>query len=640
MNRRVVILLVALAGLSCFPAVSSATTPPSGTPSHTPWRNPHLHGFARHIVSCAACHGLHGEGGGKNAPYIPRLAGLPASYLLQQLKDFRDGQRQYDMMNYMAHGLSNEFLARTASYFAGQSPPFAGSAAGEKAGAQANLALGRRLALHGDHNSRIPSCASCHGADLSGDPTHDAPGLAGQNEVYLDWQLRQYKDGERTNGTVEMPAIADHMTPRQMTAVSAYLASIRPQQVNAATAPVTPPKKPLAGSKQPPMYPVRGRQTALTRRGRYLAMAGDCAGCHTSNPSEPFAGGLPLETPFGVIYTPNITPDKQTGIGRWSFKQFYKAVHDGIGPGHEFLYPAFPFTDFSNVRRSDVRAIQAYLETLKPIHKKDRGTDLSFPYSIRPMMFFWRLLFFHPHTFHEDKNHSAVWNRGAYLVKGLGHCEACHSPRGLLGEVKQGQALAGGTVQGWHVPNITDNPRYGLSNWTVGDISHFLATGESPHVTTAMGPMRDVIHDSLQHLTRGDLRAMAVFLKSLNRQAPEVSVSTESEEVQPKNPYQGSQVYSDNCAGCHQADGRGVQGKFPPLAGNPIVTEDNPRDAIQMVLRGGFEAGTKARPEPYSMPPMGRWLNNSQVAAVVSYIRTSWGNHASKVRASQVNKVR
>ncbi|HYW02959.1 MAG TPA: c-type cytochrome [Gammaproteobacteria bacterium] len=639
MNPRVVIAFAVAAGLFLSaPLATAATGAPSGTPSHAPWQNPNLSGFARHVVSCAACHGSNGEGGGKDAPFVPRLAGLSASYLLQQLQDFRDGKRQYQVMNYMTHGLPNDYLAKIATYFSSKSGHFAHPAAGEPSRTQ--VELGRRIALEGIKSRGIPSCASCHGTDLSGDPSHSAPALAGQYEVYLDWQMRQYKDGERTNGTVEMPAIADHMTTQEMSAVSAYLASIRPQQVNSASARAASVPASPAAAKQPAMYPVKGKQTALTRRGRYLATAGDCAGCHTSSPDQPFAGGLPLETPFGTIFTPNITPDKATGIGKWSFKEFYTAMHDGLGPGHEFLYPAFPFVDFSNVTRSDVRAIYAYLQTLTPIHKKDMGNKLRFPYNIRPMLFGWRLLFFHPHTFEPDKNHSAAWNRGAYLVKGLGHCEACHSPRGIMGEVKQGQALAGGTVQGWHVPNITDNPRYGLSNWSIGDITHFLRTGDSPHVTAAMGPMRDVIHDSLQYLTRGDLRAMAIFLKSLNREAPEVSNVSESEEVTPKNPYSGKHVYEQNCSGCHQDDGGGVTGEFPPLAGNPMVQEDNPRDAIRMVLRGGFQAHTKSQPEPYSMPPMGDWLNNEQVAAVVSYIRTSWGNKASKVTASQVNRIR
>ena len=382
---------------------------------------------------------------------------------------------------------------------------------------------------------------------------------------------------------------------------------------------------------------------SVIARGEYLARAGDCVACHTARGGEPYAGGLATPTPFGTLYSPNITPDRQYGIGDWSEQDFWRAMHDGIAPGNRLLYPVFPFTHFTKISRPDVDAIFAYLRSLPPAATPNHPNEMPFPYNQRSTLVFWRALFFRPGRFQPDPKQSAEWNRGAYLVEGLGHCGMCHSAYNALGAVDPNAQLAGGLipVQNWYAPALNSSNELGLGAWTNDELAQYLKTGVSIRGAT-YGPMSDVVFHSLQYLSDPDLQAIAVYLRSQperaspsNKQRLEVSPQLAAELVQ-----QGKQIYVNHCAACHQLDGRGSGLQYPPLAGNPSIAMQPGTNAIRMVLLGGFQPGTKGNPRPYSMPPFGQLLDDHDVAAVVSYIRQAWGNNAPAVSPAVVTRFR
>ncbi len=382
---------------------------------------------------------------------------------------------------------------------------------------------------------------------------------------------------------------------------------------------------------------------SVIQRGKYLARAGDCVACHTARGGQPYAGGLATPTPFGTLYSPNITPDKQDGIGSWTEADFWRAMHDGIAPGNRLLYPVFPFTHFTRITRPDVDAIFAYLRSLPPVAKPDIHNQMPFPFNQRSTLVFWRALFFRPGEYKPDPKHSAEWNRGAYLVDGLGHCGMCHSAFNVLGATDQNAKLAGGLipVQNWYAPALNSGSELGLGSWSTGELVQYLKTGVSLR-GAAYGPMSDVVFHSLQHLSDGDLGAIATYLRSQSektspsdRQRVEVSPELAAELVD-----QGRQIYVNHCAACHQLDGRGSGLQYPPLAGNPSIAMQPGTNAIRIVLLGGFQPGTKGNPRPYSMPPFAQLLNDHDVAAVVSYIRQAWGNKAPAVSPAVVGRFR
>lgn len=380
-------------------------------------------------------------------------------------------------------------------------------------------------------------------------------------------------------------------------------------------------------------------QSSRVEKGRYLVQAGDCVACHTARGGKPFAGGRALKTPFGIIYSPNLTPDPDTGIGDWSKEQFRRAMHRGIDAEGDRLYPAFPFPQFTRITDADVDAIHAYLKTLQPVHKQRRENRFPWPFSVRASLIVWDWLYLDNARFERNPKHDAQWNRGAYLVSGLGHCGACHTPRNAMGARKTGQRFGGAMREGWYAPNLTGDPRLGLGNFSADQIAEFLKTGFSPVMGAASGPMKEVVHDSLQHLRMDDLKAMAVYLKSL---PPATSAATRVAE-QPEAPkvgrgYNGKHLFHEHCAECHGEDGSGRGSAYPPLAGNPVVESPNPANVIQVVRHGGFVAATQSRPEPYSMPPFGDALNRDQLLSVVNYVRNAWGNSARLVTEQDLNQ--
>lgn len=375
----------------------------------------------------------------------------------------------------------------------------------------------------------------------------------------------------------------------------------------------------------------------LIKKGEYLARVGDCVSCHTVTEQKLFAGGHAMRTPFGTIYTPNITPDNQTGIGQWTFEHFWQALHHGKGYKGELLYPAFSYTSYTKVTREDALAIYTYLQSMPAINQVNPGHNLSFPFSIRSTLYAWRLLYFTPGEYQPDSKQSEEWNRGAYLVKGLGHCNECHTTRNSLGAMDQKNPLAGGQIpiQGWYAPNLSTQAGGGLEGWSQEDLVSLLKTGLSSK-GGAIGPMADVVRNSTQHMTDTDLNAVAVYLASLP--APAIKPINPVEKAADYNA--GQEIYAQHCDSCHGKQGQGVDGIYPVLAGNPTVTEPTGVNAIRSVLLGGFLVTTKDNPEPYSMPPFAAQLNSGEVAAVVNYMRQSWGNNAAPVLASEVAKAR
>lgn len=379
---------------------------------------------------------------------------------------------------------------------------------------------------------------------------------------------------------------------------------------------------------------------ALIARGQYLAIAGDCAACHTQRGGQPYAGGRALTTPFGDVTAPNLTPDDATGLGQWSFADFWRALHEGTGRHGEPLYPVFSYTSFTKVSRDDAQAIFAYLRSLPPVNQPGRAPELPFPYNVRSSLRGWQALYFKPGEYQNDASKSAQWNRGAYLVQGLGHCNECHTTRNALGAMEPGKHLAGGQIpaQGWYAPDLSAQPGGGLAGWSNQDIVDLLKTGQSAK-GAAFGPMADVVRHSTQHLSDADLTAMAVYLQSLPPRAPAAAAQPVL-RVSEAGLAAGDKLYAQRCADCHGRQGEGVPGTYPPLAGNSTVTEPSGINAVRSVLLGGFAPATAGNPEPYSMPPFAQQLSDEDVAMVVSYIRQSWGNHAGAVLPADVSRLR
>ncbi|GAB3445567.1 cytochrome c [Massilia solisilvae] len=374
-------------------------------------------------------------------------------------------------------------------------------------------------------------------------------------------------------------------------------------------------------------------------RGEYLARAGDCMACHTARAGAPFAGGRFLDTPFGRVAAPNITPDTATGIGNWSADDFWGALHNGTSKDGRLLYPAFPYANYTKITRADSDALYAYLRSVAPVRQASPAHALRFPYNQQWALAGWRLLYFKPGVYEPDTRQDASWNRGAYLVQGLGHCNACHSSRNSLGASEQG--LSGGLIPqlGWYAPSLTADSEAGLGNWEVEHIVQLLRTGVSPRATV-FGPMAEVVARSLQHLSSDDARAMALYLKSLPASPATPAAEAPAGAEAERTIQAGKVLYEHHCADCHGADGRGKAPAYPPLAGNRALTMREPVNAIRVVLNGGFAPGTAGNPRPYGMPPFGPVLGDAEVAQVVTYLRASWGNRASAVTAQDVNRYR
>ena len=384
----------------------------------------------------------------------------------------------------------------------------------------------------------------------------------------------------------------------------------------------------------------------LIERGAYLARAGNCMACHTARGGANYAGGLGIATPFGTVYTSNLTPDFNTGIGSWSSAHFWRAMHNGRSKNGRLLYPAFPYTSYTQITRSDSDAIFAFLGSQPAVKQSNQAHALDFPFNTQAALAVWRALYFRPGVYQVDTSRNAEWNQGAYLVNGLGHCSACHSPRDALGGTPDRLALAGGLIpmQNWYAPSLTSPHEAGLGQWEVKDIVSLLRTGVAPGASVS-GPMAAVVLGSTQYLGEPDLEAMARYLKALPTPTPTPALGpAPAPKPRPTstqfNTAAAAKLYDQHCAQCHGAKGEGVSGAYPPLAGNRAVTMPSTENLVQMVLGGGFAPATAGNPRPFGMPPFVLVLDDQQVAAVISHIRTSWGNEADVIMPLEVNRIR
>jgi len=375
-------------------------------------------------------------------------------------------------------------------------------------------------------------------------------------------------------------------------------------------------------------------QAGDARRGAYLAVLGDCAGCHTKPNGPAFAGGLPFHAQFGTVYSTNITPDRQTGIGAWAEDDFYRALHDGIAPGGRHLYPALPYIYFWRITRQDTDDLFAYLKSVKPVSQGPTPNKLMFPVNLRFGLLFWNALFFHKTPPAIPANASAQWKRGEYLVNGLGHCGGCHTPKNVLFGDKAGQELTGGTVDNWYAANLTGSKRDGLGSWHRDDVVRFLATGRN-HYATAAGSMQEKVTSSTSHMQDNDLAAIAVYLKSLPAKPAPVPASPE-----PKQMKAGAAVFAENCVACHGEPAKpGALPDYPHLGGDTLVLGHDPSTVIRIILEGAQSAQTPRETPTFSMPAFAT-LSDQKIADVATYLRNSWGNRAPAVSRKDVKQLR
>ena len=389
---------------------------------------------------------------------------------------------------------------------------------------------------------------------------------------------------------------------------------------------------PVLAASSPPLSAAE-QQT----RGAYLARAGNCAGCHTALGGLAYAGGRELPTPFGTFVTPNITSDRDTGIGAWTTEDFWRAMHHGKGRDGKLLYPAFPYTEYTKITRDDTDAIFSYLQSIAPFAQVRAPDHLKFPYNVRALLYFWRALYFKPGVYRPMPNQNAEWNRGAYLVQGLGHCNACHATRNALGAAG-GAALGGGQVAGrsWYAPSLTSSAEAGSAHLPIEEIAALLSTGQSRKSSVA-GPMAEVVLQSLQYLSAADIGAMAIYLKSLPDTNTTPATFKELTAHETPRIFKGEKIYDQHCKDCHGTAGEGAAGAYPPLAANRSVTLPSPLNTIRSVLDGGYAPSTAGNPRPYGMPPFAHTLSSEEIALVVSYVRNTWGNRASLVTAVDVD---
>jgi len=377
-------------------------------------------------------------------------------------------------------------------------------------------------------------------------------------------------------------------------------------------------------------------------RGAYLARAGNCAACHTDRGGAAFAGGKGIATPFGTVYASNLTPDARTGIGTWSASQFWRALHNGRSADGRLLYPAFPYPNFTEITRADADALFAFLRARVPVTQVNRPHALRFPYDLQASLAVWRALFFAPGVYEPEVERSVQWNRGAYLVRALGHCAACHSPRNAFGATRDSLELSGGLIplQNWYAPSLASGAEAGVADWSNAEVAALLKTGFTPR-GAALGPMAEVVFRSTQYLNDGDIAAMTEFLRSLPQTPRHAAVAAAlAKEVR----VHGEALYKDRCAACHGANGEGGSGPngivYAPLAGNRKLLLDTPANLIHIVVNGGFPPTTAGNPRPFGMPPFGPTLTDEEIAVLATYVRNAWGNAAPPVSALDVLNAR
>ncbi len=383
-------------------------------------------------------------------------------------------------------------------------------------------------------------------------------------------------------------------------------------------------------------------------RGQYLTRVGNCIACHTARGGRDYAGGKGVETPFGTIFAPNLTPHDGTGLGGWTAAEFWRAMHNGRSRDGRLLYPAFPYPNYTLVTREDSDAIFAYLQSLEPVDNASQPHALRFPFNTQAALAVWRALFFRPAASPAstvvaagaaDAPQQARLNRGAYLVQGLGHCAACHTPRNAWGASQAWAPLQGGMVAGqnWYAPALDAASEAGLAGWEPDEAVALLTTGVSPRASVS-GPMADVVFHSLQHWSEADMRAAVAWLQAL----PQRQARATGNAIRPSQAelQRGEQLYDRHCAECHGSQGEGQAQAFPALAGNRAVLLHDPTNLVRVLLQGGYAPATAGNPRPFGMPPFMQTLSDQDMADVLSFIRNAWGNEAGKVDTMAVHRAR
>jgi mono/diheme cytochrome c family protein len=384
-------------------------------------------------------------------------------------------------------------------------------------------------------------------------------------------------------------------------------------------------------------------------RGEYLARAGDCVSCHSAPGGKAFAGGLKMGTPLGAIYSTNITPDAETGIGGYSLAEFDRAVRSGVAKDGHRLYPAMPYPSYAKLTDADVAALyDFFMKEVPAVHQANLKDEIPPVLDMRWPLAIWNMVFMTNGSYADKPGHDAAWNRGAYLVQGLGHCGACHTPRGIAWNEKaldesSSEYLSGAVLDGWYAADLRGDIRTGLGGWSKEDVVDFLKAGHN-RGETAFGSMVDVVNNSTPYLSDADLNAIAEYLKSLPAASTQEAVAyndaTTADLHSGHVSQPGASVYSGTCANCHGADGKGFTPYIPALAGNPIVLEDDPSSLINLVLNGSNPLVVKGTPDAYRMPQFRLQYTDQDIADVVTFIRNGWGNQAPAVTAAQVGELR
>ena len=587
--------------------------------------------------ACTVCHGDQGRAGPDG--YYPRLAGKPAAYLYQQLVNFRSGRRHYAPMAALLTNLDDAYLHALADYFSAQTVPYPAPKPTTLSAAENES--GRKLVSEGNKAQRVPACTQCHGLQLTG-VNPDNPGLLGLPVDYINAQIGSWRTGRRSTATPDcMATVAKRLTAAEVNAAARWLAS-QPVPLDAHAADHKPP--PSQDTLELKCAELATAQTApavLEPRGAYLARLGNCANCHTARGGAPFAGGRAVDTPFGAVFSSNITSDPVFGIGAWSTDDFWRALHHGEAKDGRLLYPAFPYTSYTHISRADADALFAFLKTVPAQPLANQSHQLRWPMNTQIALRVWRVLFFNPASTETTAVSqsataaNAAYARGAYLVEGLGHCVECHGARNALGALSG--APVGNVLPGsqWFAPSLNDRAQASVSSWTAEEIARFLQTGVNDSAE-AQGPMAEVVQHGTQYLTDTDAQAMAVYLKAL----PQIENNGARGVVTRIASASGAKLYKTHCADCHGLQGQGRANAYPALVGNRAVLMDNTNNLIHSVLNGGFAATTKGNPRPFGMPPFMLQLNDGEIAAVLTFVRGAWGNQAGALTEFDINKLR
>ena len=384
-------------------------------------------------------------------------------------------------------------------------------------------------------------------------------------------------------------------------------------------------------------------------QGEYLARAGDCVACHSVAGGKAFAGGLKMGSPLGAIYSTNITPDREMGIGSYSLEDFARAVRAGVAKDGHRLYPAMPYPSYAKLTDADVAALyDFFMKEVPPAHQANLQNEIPLVLSFRWPLAIWNLVFAADGSYAAKTDHGADWNCGAYLVQGLGHCGACHTPRGIAWQEKalddgSSAYLSGALLDGWYAPDLRGDVRTGLATWSKDDLADFLKHGHN-RSETAFGSMIDVVNNSTPYLSDGDINAIAVYLKSLPARFAEQPVTYDDATTAALRSGHASQpgatIYNGSCANCHGFDAKGFGAYIPVLAGNPVVLDDDPSSLINLVLNGSTPLVVRGSPDPYRMPQFRQQYSDQEIADVVTFIRNGWGNQAPAITAAEVGTLR